>query len=652
MAPRGRNAEDFKVRRWLQIGAASAGLGAAMWGMSLVGAGVALADDAGSAGTSSSGASSSSASSSSASAGSGSGSGSASSASKGGAAKSAVSGPKKSAGSSAAGAKDATSAKDAKDAKGVKPTRKPVAAKPSDVGAPDDDAATATSPGTSATPASGSSATSKGAKGADDSGEVAEAPSAKPRSDSGQSEPEVRAESASLTTAPQAGTAAAPSQAAAQAATQTVPVAQAAAAGEDPWAVEHTVGASNPWQLNTSAQIAAFTAGVQSTIDALPLPPELRYALSGTLWTVRRGLFNLAPTVGGPVQVVGDGGPIAGNVGAVDPEGDVIVYGVVQGPSKGTVVVHADGSYTYTPGAGFDGVDSFVISATDVGLHVNLVDWFRAPATVGMLLNQNAVTFAFDFHDDANWTTDRQQALQRAAKRLASFVMVTQATTLNYNVTTINDSLSPLLAQAGSLLYESGPGFFRTIVGSKLQSGAPSLAGQPDGIVQWNWGKDWSFDGSVEPDEFDLEMVAMHELMHSFGFISALPAPSSPTSRTNWHVFTKYVTTRDGTPLVGADFVRDTDYDYALTGGDDSSGFDGVFFSGPNAMAAYGGRVPLFSPGSFAPGSSASHLNDVDFLSPVPALMNHATNPGPATHTLTAVELGILADIGYHVVRR
>ena len=55
-AKRGRRAEGFAVRRWLQLGVASAGMGAALWGLSLAGpqVGVATADSSESASASSS----------------------------------------------------------------------------------------------------------------------------------------------------------------------------------------------------------------------------------------------------------------------------------------------------------------------------------------------------------------------------------------------------------------------------------------------------------------------------------------------------------------------------------------------------------------------------------------------------------------------
>lgn len=58
------------------------------------------------------------------------------------------------------------------------------------------------------------------------------------------------------------------------------------------------------------------------------------------------------------------GVPVTGNVLPNDMGQDITVTGYTQ-PSNGTVVVNPDGSYTYTPNAGFTGVDSFSYTITD-----------------------------------------------------------------------------------------------------------------------------------------------------------------------------------------------------------------------------------------------------------------------------------------------
>src|SRR5919108_4540585 len=48
-----------------------------------------------------------------------------------------------------------------------------------------------------------------------------------------------------------------------------------------------------------------------------------------------------------------------------DPDGDPLTASVLSGPAHGTLTLNADGSFTYTPAANFNGTDSFTYKAGD-----------------------------------------------------------------------------------------------------------------------------------------------------------------------------------------------------------------------------------------------------------------------------------------------
>ena len=48
-----------------------------------------------------------------------------------------------------------------------------------------------------------------------------------------------------------------------------------------------------------------------------------------------------------------------------DADGDPLTATLVTGPANGTLTLNADGSFTYTPNADFNGTDSFVYTASD-----------------------------------------------------------------------------------------------------------------------------------------------------------------------------------------------------------------------------------------------------------------------------------------------
>ncbi|MEX2174301.1 MAG: Ig-like domain-containing protein [Pirellulaceae bacterium] len=55
----------------------------------------------------------------------------------------------------------------------------------------------------------------------------------------------------------------------------------------------------------------------------------------------------------------------SGQLAAADIDGDSLTYSVVVGPAHGGVVVNADGTFTYTPAANYNGPDSFTFWAYD-----------------------------------------------------------------------------------------------------------------------------------------------------------------------------------------------------------------------------------------------------------------------------------------------
>ncbi len=56
---------------------------------------------------------------------------------------------------------------------------------------------------------------------------------------------------------------------------------------------------------------------------------------------------------------------ISGSVHATDVDGDALTYSVNSSPSHGSLTLHSDGTYTYTPDANYFGPDSFEFTAND-----------------------------------------------------------------------------------------------------------------------------------------------------------------------------------------------------------------------------------------------------------------------------------------------
>ena len=632
---RARRSENLPVRRWLQAGAASVGMGAAMWGMTLVGpqVGVAAADDAGSASSS---------------AGSPSDAGTTTkdtkeakaAGGKGGQSGPANSGSRHDNGTNSS-SKDSGSKSDPEDTES--------SSNADETSSPSASAEKKTKSSAGAVKKSKSSAAAE-KEGTSDSRGGSDVDDESKGTDDDADAQSVTPSSTSPTTAAVSNLVASPTAAA-----STQPVA-AAVDGDDesereihPWGTKQEAHEANKWQQNTSDIIAATTANFDLIIKSLALPPEIRGALSGTLWTMRRTFFNLAPTMNQAFSVTSGGGEISGLAAATDPEGDRIVYRVVQGPRYGSVELNADGSYIYTPTGGFDGVDTFVIAARDTGAHINLFEPFRsAGASTGILVNKDAIVFDFQYNDpDGLFTDERKEALKQSAKRLTAYFIVNQKTVLTYTVNSVNIT-DGFLASAGSgISNKEDPGFWGTVVQEKLQSGIDTNGAAADGEINWNWAYDWGLYPSVKPTEYDFTSTVMHELLHSFGWLNYISRP--PDLRQDiWFTYDQFVTTKNGDSPINPDtFKWDPAYNDYLTGYD-----GGLYLTGENAVAGFGGRpVPLYTPEEWSDGSSVGHLRDDVFSGPNHAMMDHAAaGMGPDDITLNPAEVGVLMDLGYIVV--
>ncbi|MCW7542151.1 Ig-like domain-containing protein, partial [Aquabacterium sp. A7-Y] len=110
---------------------------------------------------------------------------------------------------------------------------------------------------------------------------------------------------------------------------------------------------------------------------------------------------NPAPVGTDENHTIDEDGSLSDAVSATDADGDALTYATGTAPANGTVVVDANGSYTYTPDANFNGTDSFTVVVTDaqgatdtmtVTVTVNSVN--DNPVVVGTLNNVSSTDAA------------------------------------------------------------------------------------------------------------------------------------------------------------------------------------------------------------------------------------------------------------------
>lgn len=331
-------------------------------------------------------------------------------------------------------------------------------------------------------------------------------------------------------------------------------------------------------------------------------------------------------------------GVVTGRVGAVDPDGDPLTFTVPPITGKGAVAIAPDGTFVYTPRAAaeLDTTDVFTVTVTDPS-----GGQLDVPVMVGAAPVEAGVHFNFVYGPGAElWTPEARAALEEAAAALADYLFVPQPVSIDVGVIGVNTPGATNIASSWVGFTDPGPGFTQTWLQTKLQSGVDPNGGDIEVKLTTNFAENWGFGEVVGPDSYDFRTVAMHELVHALGFLSG--ADDALGQDRGWTVYDRFLSAADGTPVIDDAHQLKPQYLANFTGAN-----GGLFFAGPEAMAVFGGPVPLFTPPQWASASrSVSHINARRGF-----LMTPFYGYGPGTRTLEPVEQAMLRDLGYTVVQ-
>jgi hypothetical protein len=275
---------------------------------------------------------------------------------------------------------------------------------------------------------------------------------------------------------------------------------------------------------------------------------------------------------------------------------------------------------------------------------------------------QAAISFQFNFLDgagtgfnDATQGASRQNALNTAATMFSSMfgTYFSNSGAVVLDATASNNPMSGNLASAGSQLTLAGgaPSGFNIgeVVKTKLQSGTDLNGASADGSVNVNFGQTWQLDpnAAVGGSQFDFYSTMFHEFTHALGFASLINEDGTGLfSGNHWGRFDQFLTDKNSNAVITAGtFATNSIWTTASVGG--TSPGAGLFFNGTNAVAANSGQlVGLYSPTSWNDGSSASHI-DTDNAAYSGLMMLHAVSAGTAARTYSAIEVGMMQDLGY-----
>ena len=140
----------------------------------------------------------------------------------------------------------------------------------------------------------------------------------------------------------------------------------------------------------------------QAAISYLPIY-ENRVERSATMTIGIRGKEDKAPVAQDSAIETYKNLPNDGILKASDPEAQALTFTVVRGPKRGSVELHENGTFVYTPKKNKVGIDSFTYTATDPAGNVSRV----ATVTVQILKptdsRQYADTVGTDCRFEAEW---------------------------------------------------------------------------------------------------------------------------------------------------------------------------------------------------------------------------------------------------------
>lgn len=204
----------------------------------------------------------------------------------------------------------------------------------------------------------------------------------------------------------------------------------------------------------------------------------------------------------------------------------------------------------------------------------------------------------------------------------------------------------PFLAGAGTL-FPVVDGFVDGTSLIRLRDGFKPAQGLEEIFVVVNFGFDWHtpFSGAIQPGQFDLSSVLLHEITHGLGFISLADSNGvsvfEPFGASTFTTYDSFLEMSDGTRLWSGARPSLQVPPSVLTS-------NSVFFGGQDAILFYqqgGVRPGIFAPSPYQPGSSISHWDTGKIIGG--AVMEHAIAPEVIKDRYFLVDIGALRDIGY-----
>lgn len=230
---------------------------------------------------------------------------------------------------------------------------------------------------------------------------------------------------------------------------------------------------------------------------------------------------------------------------------------------------------------------------------------------------------------------------------------------------TVELTFEASLSSGTGFLASFGPENFVGINGSFQNGGVYQAArtnqrpfAAPDGSGTFNFGYGWNYVGQApNGSNFDMVTVAIHEIGHGLGFLSATSSTGQGLSGSTlgtpdvYSGFDRYLQKGNGTgggllntTISSSNFGSFTGDVNTLVAGNEPPSVvaDRLFFGGQYTREVLNGPMQLYAPTTYEDGSSTSHVFDPG------AVMNPSVTPDTVKR-LKPYEIAMLMDIGWNV---
>ena len=251
------------------------------------------------------------------------------------------------------------------------------------------------------------------------------------------------------------------------------------------------------------------------------------------------------------------------------------------------------------------------------------------------------------------FTAEAKAAVEYAKAILEA--MLPSGTNLTVNASWKKISTSGVLGSSSSTSYVGGWGidalepfaFYPISLAEKIAGKSLNEDSEGDISLTLNSSTNWYFgtDGNTPVQKYDLVTVVLHELCHGLGFFDSMDVQGSLGSYGLGSIpiiYDNFVENLNEKRLTDTLIFRQNSSSLylELVGGE-------LYFNGPLVKRYLSGsRARLYSPSTWDPGSSVSHLDEVRTLA-VNSLMTPFIDFGEAIHDPGKLTFSVLGELGW-----